>query len=591
MGQEPLTNVVASKQCPFDTSRCKRHQAIYGDKWPYREKGVFTDLSSTTSDEQSSSSESSTPIRSTRLLKKRLAQKAVQFAASAASSLHANNSMRPRIPSRGRGDEVARRARRRAKSTKSETDGSSSPEPRPSPRKSRKQNESPQVISTQARKSISATMAKVKDKDAEPLSKKRKVIINAVVTHMASITAAAATLNRKKGDVGAPNGKQLARAARARARNLLKENPELNLDEIKVAAAAGVMRSGRARAPTTEKMPVTGPPITVTPKRKRAVISDDGSEEDTTHMVTRRGTRIRSGVSTKSKPYPPKSSSINESKAVTHASRKSRTSISSPSTNKAGVRTRSGSVWEFSDSSEDEVGIEEGVSPASSALRRPLLSLNPNPTFFAMRKRIAKPRSEDNSPLTSGADAPVSQARVKIIVSDLSSDGMDGQLSEDERPSLRTSTILHHPSPYTPDMKDLLSDVMDISHTEHSNALSAANAASLSQDELNGPVMATVVDLTVDKTEAELTLAMDGASSDLTQASAPSVTSSVPSSTSSTSVGTPQVPLPTETIVIRDSSPASTTSSPSHTSKRGNVRTHQTWKRTHVDVTFKVHPS
>jgi hypothetical protein len=111
-------------------------------------------------------------------------------------------------------------------------------------------------------------VAKVKEKDAEPLSKKRKVIINAVATHIATASAAAAALNRKKGDVGTPNEKELARAARARARNLLKENPDLDLDEIKVAAAAGVMRSGRARGAATEKMPVTGPPITMMPKRK-----------------------------------------------------------------------------------------------------------------------------------------------------------------------------------------------------------------------------------------------------------------------------------------------------------------------------------
>jgi len=584
------TQFVVNVSAPNDTLRCKRHQAIYGEKWPYREKGVFTDLSSTTSDGEessSSSSEGSAPIRSNRLLKKRRAEKAAQFAASAASALHAGNPTRPRIPSRGRNGEVARRARRGQKSTKSESEDSSSPEPQPSRRKPRKQATSPQ-----ARKNISATVGKAKEKVAEPLSKKRRVTINAIANHVAT-TAASAASNKKKGDVGTPNEMELARAARARARLLLKDNPDLDLDEIKVAAAAGVMRSGRARGAATEKMPVTGPPIAMMPKRKRAAISDDCNEDDTLHMPTRRTARISSA---KSEPRPPSKNQVRKMAANT-SPRKTHTSMlgpkSSASANRAKIklRSRSGSRWGDPDdgsSNESEVGDEKEMSP-SLAVRRPLLSFTPNPAFFAMRKRalsdpaaVVKSHNENSSSLSSSpALAPVSRARVKIIISDLSSDGTDGQLSEDEHSAPQSSTILHLSSSYIPHAKDALSDAMDISDIELSNALSESPpvvAPSLMQDD----AVTMDADVTVYKIEPELTPDMDGISSDLTQASAPSLTSSVPSSSSSTTVGTPQVPLVTETVIIRDDSPSSTTSSPSQASKKGNVRTYQTWKRSHL---------
>lgn len=586
-------------------SRCKRHHAIYGEKWPYRDKGGFTDLSSTTSSdggESSSSSEGGTPIRSTRLLKKRLAQKAAQLAASTASSAHASHPTRLRNPSRGRSDEVARRARRRAKSPKSDSDDSSSPDLHPSSRNSRKQDGNPQVISIQARKSVLATAAKIKENDLEPLSKKRRLTVSAVIAHVAG--TATAPLKAGAG-AGPPNEKKLARAARARARLLLKENPDLDLNEIKVAAAAGVMRSGRARAAISDKMPVTGPPITAMSKRKRTAVSDeDDSEEDTTHLPTRRGMRISSAVSVKSEPRPTsKFPSTNEKRGVVSnmSPRKTRTlmpGVRSPWSKKTQLHPLSGNRWGAPDDpiDESEVEVEKDTSPP---VRRPLLSFTPNPTFFAMRKHaLSDPagveKSHENcSSVPSSSAAPAPQTRVKIIVSDLSSDGMDGQLSEDEHSALRPPTILHLSSSYTPDMKDILSEAMDISDIESRNAPSESRAivtASVVQDELNGTGMIMEVDVAVDKTETELTLVMDGASSDLTQVSAPSVASSVPSSASSTAVGTPQVPLPAEPVAIRDDSPVSTVSSPSQTSRKGNVRTYQTWKRSHVGVKL-VRPS
>jgi hypothetical protein len=147
----------------FDTSRCKRHQAIYGEKWPYREKGVFTDLSSTTSDGEessSSSSEGSAPIRSYSFVEE-------TPCAEELSNLlhppprHCTPVTLPCVPGSRPVDEATRlRVGLAAEQNhgKSESDRFELPRTSAQSRKSRKQSESPQVISTQARKSILATL-------------------------------------------------------------------------------------------------------------------------------------------------------------------------------------------------------------------------------------------------------------------------------------------------------------------------------------------------------------------------------------------------------------------------------------------------
>ena len=71
-------------------------------------------------------------------------------------------------------------------------------------------------------------------------------------------------------------GKESDRSARARTRGNLREHPHLDEDERKALAGAGVLRSGRVVSVSTERMPVTGPPIPLVPSRNKRKRVEDG---------------------------------------------------------------------------------------------------------------------------------------------------------------------------------------------------------------------------------------------------------------------------------------------------------------------------
>lgn len=573
-------------------------------KWPSRDKEVFTDLSSTSSSNDSSESDSgsssergSPSLRSTRLLRKRLAQKAAQLAASAvAASVTA--------PARGSGvsDERARRAnaRRRAKaaapkSGSEDNDDEQEVEAVKPSRSHKRRSSGARTVSITTRKTTTTTTVTVKAREktttTEPPNKKRKVSSTAGTS--STITSATVTRPvRRMVRAYIPSATtERARNARAMARDLVRENPELDLDEIKLAAAAGVMRSGRARGSNAaaDKMPVTGPPITVLTKRKRAVtVSSDGVDDEPNEeegedveqsIYMRRGTKI-----TPKSESPAKStikSATTAKSAGTTATRKGRASEPGPLTpsTKAKIefRTRGGSRWGAPSSDSDQNGEDDGPRSSlksngddvtSPSLRPPLLSLPPNPAFFALRKRaISDPAAP---PRAADSDSSRSATRTQTDIINISSDDASAP------------------------MTDALDDSDDA-------ASARIVQEQLEEDVIMGMDLDIDIDISVDKTETELTLAMDGASSDLSQSSStpmsvPSLEySSVPSSSSSVSVQTPQ---PTHLlgigsrVAIRDATPTSTASSTySVPASRGtNVRTYQSslWKRSHVGVSVKA---
>ncbi|KAF8322292.1 hypothetical protein DL93DRAFT_1292143 [Clavulina sp. PMI_390] len=270
--------------------RCTRHFNVYGEKWPGRSKEVFTDLSSTSSDDESSDSngsssgesEQAVTFRSSRLLKRALAEKAKAKAEGRANTLSvATASTRQAML-----DDRARKAnaRKRAKAaaleqsrsiSASEDNSRQSPSPAP-----------PSKVAAPRKSAVVAVSSVSKTNQKITISKGRVSVASTTVT--VSAAAAAATIRGRKsvggtsasGTPGKSGGRENTRAMRAEARRIARDNPDLDIEDAKRAAAAGVMRSGRTRGvEKEEKMPVTGPPIATISKRKRAASTSEEDED------------------------------------------------------------------------------------------------------------------------------------------------------------------------------------------------------------------------------------------------------------------------------------------------------------------------
>lgn len=458
------------------------------------------------------------------------------------------------------------------------------------------------TVSSAVRKRETTTTTTVttrrnKEKDLEPPSKKRKVGITSTST-TSNVTVSATSLRSRTSTKSAlETDRELQRAVRARARDLMRENPDADPEDLKRAAGAGVMRSGRARgseAGARDKMPATGPPITMLSKRKRVSgvsteAGDDGTEDGGGNiMLTRRGTRI-------TPLSPPKSSGTGKRKAAKahlkdtpsgSTSTSSRRQPSTPGSGNIELRTRSGARWGANgdnDDSDDDSDVEVKEEEISPRLRKPLLSLKPNPSYFAMRHRAMSDAKLPRSTASSARSAPSTQSGTPL---DLAHDdsGAEDDIFDARLPPIKVSL------PLNVDAMDISDDSNDVERILRIGTTAAIRVNhQLEASDMAADTVMLDVDVTVDKTQ--LTLILDRASSDHNHGSVPSLTSSSSRPISSSSMAkTPESGMLTDDVSLRGDTPNSGSGllSPRLPPKSANVRTYQTYKRTHVGINTKV---